>query len=1031
MKRRSSFIAILYWIFSSIFIYAQDIKINEIVSANSTGLMDSYGNFPDWIEIKNYSNQTINMEGYFLSDNPSNPLKWAFPDLTINPNAYIIVFASEKNSTNDELHANFKLAREGEKLSLYNEFGVLIDQFDSVMLNTDVSYGRASSEPEQFAYFAQPTPGSANNTSSYMGILEEPELSQESGFYADPISVSASHSESGVSIRYTLDGNEPHEYSALYNSSWLFENIEDQENEVSMIPTNPGFNYPLPDYSENSANSRGWLPPFQEVNKTNILKIKAFKANYLPSETIAATYFVNPETSSRYNLPVVSLISEPDHYFSDETGIYVYGTNGEHGNYNEHGAEWERLTIMQYFENDGTFAFEQKFGTRIHGGGARISTVKNLRMYARDEYGKNTLEYDFFNYTDIDEFKRFMVRGPGHRPDCAPRDDLADLLLQNLNMDIQHIQPVIVFLNGEFWGIHTIKERFDQKYLELKYGKKDDDYVILRNSGVVDSGEEGDEIAYRNLLDFVIQEDMSQNENYEHVKAQIDIDNYLNYFTSQVFMGNVDWINTNIKFWRYKGFDKSTKTANGLDGKWRWFMYDFDLVFGGSCRNITPNVNMLEEAFNPDYSNASKLARGLKDNQQFVHDLVNRMCDRINSNFSEKFFLEQLAAIDAMLSPHMYEHIVRWRYPSVAETLDDRANEIPTMTQWINIMNSLEEYPQDRKRKIIDHMTEEFELGDSIHIELDVNDKMMGNIQVNSLFISEITEGVHEGVYPWHGTYFEDVPFKLMAIPKLGYQFVEWEETGETADTLTMDLDAGIKLTAVFEEDPDFNFDDALFINEFMASNQSTITDEFDAHADWIEIFNPNNSAVDLATFYISDDKTNPYKYQLKRGSQETIIPALGFKIIWCDDRTERGILHTNFKLDASGEDIVLTAPDSSIIEEISYGIQTTDVSYGRETDGDPSWKYFQKPIGPTPGATNNNAFIDELSIVDHMIYPNPVKQGRKVYFNQTLDFKVFSLLGEEIFSNTNATDFETQKLSTGIYIVQLKDIGNLKLIIN
>lgn len=862
-------------------------------------------------------------------------------------------------------------------------------------------------------------------------MLSPPELNVESGFYADPVSVTASHSLSGVTFRYTLDGSEPNSFSAIYNSSWEFENIENDENEVSLIPTNPGFNYPVPGYDEDRANSRGWLPPFNLVNKVNILKTKAFKSGYISSETKAASYFINEETADRYQLPVISLMTEPDNFFSDETGIYVYGTTGPEGNYLEHGEEWERKILMQYFNNDGSIAFEQNLGARIHGGGGRHSAIKNLRMYARDDYGKSSLEFPFFSYADVDEFKRFMVRGPGHRPDCTPRDDLADLLLQNLNMDIQHIQPVILLVNGDYWGIHTIKERFDQKYLELKYGKKDDDYVILRNSGTLDSGEEGDELPYENLLEFVSTQNMSNDENYDYVKSQIDIDNYLDYFSAEVFMGNVDWIISNIKFWRYKGFDKQDKNINGLDGKWRWFLYDFDLVFGGSCREITPNVNVLEDAFDPEFGNATKLAIGLKQNQQFVNDFVNRICDRMNTNFSASFFSKQLYNIDSMFTPHMMEHVNRWRYPSTSETLSTRDNEIPTLTQWFTIMEALEEYPKDRKRKIIDHVTEEFDLNDTIHIELDVNDKFMGNIQINSVFISEQTDGAHEMVYPWHGTYFQNIPVRIIAVPQLGYRFIEWEETGEINDTLLVGMNESFKLTALFETDPDFNFDDALYINEFMASNKTTITDEFEAYADWVEIYNPNNIPVDLASFYISDDKTNPYKYQFERGDPATIIPANGFKLIWCDNRTERGVLHTNFNLDASGEDIVLTAPDNSLIDEISFSEQTEDISYGRDKDGEEIWKYFENPVGPTPGATNNNASIKEIDSQDLRIYPNPVKRGENVYFEEKLDIRVFSMMGELVMEQNRTFTLNTNKLQKGIYMLQLNGKSNIKLIVH
>lgn len=1010
--------------------FSQLLKINEILASNNAGIIDEYGERSDWIEIYNSGNEPINLQGFFLSDNPEKPLKWVFPNVSIQGQSFLLVFASEKNSTTSELHANFKISMDGEPISLYNTSGVLIDRFDSVQLKPDVSYGRGLTQSNIRYFFTTPTPYLANNTTSYSGILSEPSLSHESGFYADPINVSASHNESDVIIRYTLDASEPTASSAILNGNVYFQNVENQPNIVSNIPTNPGFNYPVPDYDEDRANSRGWLPPEGLVNKNNVIKIKAFKNTYLPSETVTNSYFINPDTSGQYSIPVISLITEPDFFFSNDLGIYVYGTTGPEGNYNMSGREWERETFVQYFDNNGILGFEQSLGARIHGGGGRNSAVKNLRMYARNEYGKDEVTYKFFSNSDHNKFKRFMIRGPGHRPDCTPRDDLADLLLQNLNMDIQHVQPITLFVNGEYWGLHSIKERFDQDYLALKYGKKDDDYVILRNSGILDSGEEGDELPYLDLIDYVQTHDMSTEESYNHVKEQLDIDNYLSYFACEVYMGNVDWINTNIKFYRYKGANKNPISGNALDGKWRWFMYDFDLVFGGSCHNITPNVNILEDAFDPEMGNSTKLAIGLKQNEQFGFDLVNRICDHMNSNFKEKNFIEKVQQIDETMTPEMQKHVERWHYPSTSETLEERALETPSLTQWNMILDQLYNYPSDRKRKMIDHMKAEFNLADSIHIELDVNDTQMGNLKMNSLFISEALDGVSESVYPWHGTYFQDVPFTLIAVPKLGYRFVEWEETGDTIDTLNMDINYGIKLTALFEKDPDFVFDDALYINEFMASNSSIIEDEYNANADWIEIFNPNNKAVDLASFFISDDKQDGFKYQFPRGDQSTIIPPFGFKIIWCNDRPERGPLQTNFKLSADGEDIVLLAPDSSLIDELSYAVQQEDVSYGREKDGETTWKFFQNPVGPTPGATNNNASIDELFKEQITFFPNPVKRGEQIHFNTNMSLEVYNLWGQLVKQIIDVNKMDTDDLSTGIYLLKSKGSSNSKLMV-
>lgn len=1013
--------------------YAQSLRINEILADNITGITDSYGDHSDWIEIYNTTNAIINLEGYHLSDKQSNPTKWKFPAVSINPNEFILVFASENTSTDNELHANFKLSSSGEYILLSDANSILIHQLDSVLLQEDISYGYSLESETDLKYFNQPTPASSNTNAGYLGFLSgEPALSLASGFYPDPIDVEITHTDTDAELRYTLDGSEPSADSPLYSASLNFQNRENEANTISLIPTNPGSDYPKDGYDMDRADSRGWIAPSVTINKSNVLKVKAFKTNYLPGNTVTATYFINPETTNRYSLPVLSITTDKDNLFDEEIGIYVYGTTGDLGNYYEGGDEWERPTHVQFFENDGSLAFEQNLGVRIHGAGGRHSTIKNMRMYARSEYGNALLKYKWFANDENKNFKRFLVRGPGHRPDCAPRDDLADLLVQNLNMDVQHMRHVIVFINGEYWGIHTIKERFDQKYLEGKYGKKDDDYVILRNGGILDSGEEGDEQPYTDLLAFVSENDMSSAENYNYVKQQIDMDNYLTYFTSEVYLGNVDWVDTNIKFWRYKGNGTKSTDLNGIDGKWRWFLYDFDLTFGGSCADVNPRVNMLHKAFDPDYGRSTTLATGLRQNQQFVYDFVNRMCDMLNSNFNAKNFLEKIDEIDGIMTQEMMEHVQRWRYPSVAETYADRVNEVPSLEQWNKTISELRAYPVDRKRKILDHLTAEFDLNDTIVVQANVNNTLMGNVQVNSILISEALDGANETVYPWTGTYFKNIPLTFIAQAKLGYRFVEWEETGSTEDTLVLNLEADQVLTAVFEQDPDFTFEDALFINEFMASNKQTVADTYGAYSDWLEIYNPNDKAIDLASFYISDNADKPYKYQFPKGVDSTIIAPSGFKIIWANDRTERGALHTNFKLSAAGEHIVLTAPDLTLVDEIAFGLQSEDVSFGLERDGESAWTYFNGSTGPTPGSSNNSLSTDVYSLETKVqFYPNPILQGQELRFSKKMNIKIYNSLGQLLFIGNDVSSLETSSFNKGIYFIETETIGIQKLIIN
>lgn len=146
---------------------------------------------------------------------------------------------------------------------------------------------------------------------------------------------------------------------------------------------------------------------------------------------------------------------------------------------------------------------------------------------------------------------------------------------------------------------------------------------------------------------------------------------------------------------------------------------------------------------------------------------------------------------------------------------------------------------------------------------------------------------------------------------------------------------------------------EALRINEFMADNDSTVADpdEAGAYEDWIEIYNPGTAAVDIGGLYLTDDLTKPTKWQVPQG---VTIPAGGYLVFWADDETSQGSLHAAFKLSADGEAVGLVQSDgTTVIDSVTFGAQTTDVSYGRYPDGTDTWAI----LGPaTPGAANRVA---------------------------------------------------------------------------
>ena len=153
---------------------------------------------------------------------------------------------------------------------------------------------------------------------------------------------------------------------------------------------------------------------------------------------------------------------------------------------------------------------------------------------------------------------------------------------------------------------------------------------------------------------------------------------------------------------------------------------------------------------------------------------------------------------------------------------------------------------------------------------------------------------------------------------------------------------------------PDTDYAPPIFINEFLADNGGTNSDEAGDFDDWIELYNSGSSAIDLAGMYLSDTPSDPFLFQFPMDHPAaTTIPAGGYLLIWADDEMEEGPLHTNFKLSASGESILLHASDQNenvMIDSFTFDRQEEDISEGRMPDGSSNWIFLSTP---TPGTSN------------------------------------------------------------------------------
>ena len=221
-----------------------------------------------------------------------------------------------------------------------------------------------------------------------------------------------------------------------------------------------------------------------------------------------------------------------------------------------------------------------------------------------------------------------------------------------------------------------------------------------------------------------------------------------------------------------------------------------------------------------------------------------------------------------------------------------------------------------------------------------------------------------------------------------------------------------------------------LYINELMATNSNTISDENGEFEDWFEIYNPSDSAIDIAGYFVTDDLSNTTMFQLPIGDTATIIPAKGFLLLWASRAMDRGPLHVDFKLSGSeGEAVGLVAPDgSTFIDSISFGPQDTDISYGRETDGNANWILFNSP---TPGFSNNiTSNKNNFETKTLLAYPNPIKDNY-LNFEKESNFIIFDVSGRELGRYEKVKRINFSEYQKGLYLIRNEEGQNVKIIKN
>ncbi len=808
----------------SLSIQAQ-VFISEYSSSNLRDFEDNFGSHEDWIELHNTGNTTVNLGGWYLSDKENKPKKWQFPQgIEIEAGGYLLIWASGRDWVDENhIHTNFKFTQTNgdEFVVLSNANGTIVDKTAVEATALSHSRGRRPGQGQSWYIFTQPTPGAENAGAWYKAYTPRPKIQTKAGFYDDNVTTEVT-ATAGYELRYTSDGRNVSREDDLYTAPIVFDN-------------------------------------------TVVFKVRHFSTDtlILPGLMDFATFFINePET----DLPVVSVAS-------DEAITLAEGDR----NLNP-------ISTFEYFNAEGEKKATSFGELDSHGQDSWINPQRSLDWISRDEMGYNSgIKEKIFKYSERDEYQRVILRASGddnypsvgdidHEGSTHIRDEYVHTLVQksDMHLDVRALERCLVYLNGVYWGVYTLREKpDDHDYIEYTYKQDKYDIQFLKTWGQ-SWAEYGEDNAFRDweaLRDFILLNDMSDVQNYKTVEAQLDLTSLMDYMIANLSVVSSDWMNYNTGWWR--GLN-----PEGGHQKWGYIMWDNDATFDyyinySGVPNTQPDAQAcdLEEIASymdvffpidttwvvteddsffidgqwyyfpadsfyvyPDLGKHEKIFLKLMDeNMAFRQQYFARYADMNSTIFRCDVMLNTLDSLLAIVEPEMPRQIERWG---------------GSMQEWTQNVADLKDFISRRCALINTGIAYCYNLDGPYNLVLQTDPPQSGTIRFNTL---------NHATLPWSGDYFGNMNQSLEASPQPGFVFEGWQSqkgttsfASQTSATTSAVISAPDTLVAIFRNTT-ATHDQTLNTLTFYpnpTSGQVSITNQDYADGSVYEIINADGKKV-------------------------------------------------------------------------------------------------------------------------------------------------------------------------------------------
>ena len=593
--------------------------ITEVMASNDSTVVYQDGPYVDWVELYNSGTETVDLSGYGLSDNIKRPRKWQFPSgTTIAPGEYKIVLCDGSDTVYNASsiqHTNYRIFRAGgETMCLSDPYGAVLDKVVLPEIPTNVSYGRTLGM-SGFFYYDVPTPGAQNGQNGFRGYAPMPEFSVEPGLHYEPVSLQLSVPD-GYTIYYTTDGSIPTIHSTLYTGESI------------------------------------------EMIFTSVIRARAFSDNiaYRASDIATGSYFIN----AYHTLPIVSVVTDPDELWNEKTGMLVTGSNVvkepgvlpfKNTIYRQYG-KIARPVHVEYYLLDGTTMLSQDAQFSLMGDFSLDMPQKSMKFRAKSLYGAKYFDAKLFEDREYTQYKSFVLRNSGN--DCMWTrllDGFQSRLLDAYGATVIHQawNPVVVYINGIYWGHMNMRERVDRFFVAQHEGMDMNDasqITILEASGTLKYGTAQARREYKNMIARIKESNPARNaDDLQYILDNVDVDNYFEYIALEMFLGNSDI--GNIRFYK----------TNEEGSKWKWILYDVDYGLYNSGFNSPKSYTKAKGMGEKNIDNTILLK--LLSVPEYKDRFLTKFGD-IFKTFTTDYMMAVLDPLVEQITPEMQLHWARW-----------------------------------------------------------------------------------------------------------------------------------------------------------------------------------------------------------------------------------------------------------------------------------------------------------------------------------------------------------------------------------